>query len=77
MTRRRAPSHKNVCNFFFNNLLADKTPNMLRLCSVTKLKVPFLVLAYVFFYFFIFFYLTYLCFRPPFLAAILDNYLES
>ena len=56
------PSRTNVCNFsyfltyIFSN---DIEPDMLKLCRVTKVKVLFPVLVYVF-------NLTYLNFRPPF-----------
>ena len=38
----------NICNFFNFQLTADITPEMLKLCRVTKEKVFFLVLVYVF-----------------------------
>ena len=47
---RHTPSHTNVCNFFIFQLTffsADITPDMLKLCRVTKVKVLFLVLVYV------------------------------
>ena len=43
---RHTPSHTNVCKFFIFS--ADITPDMLKLCRVTKVKVLFLVLVYVF-----------------------------
>ena len=47
------PSHTNVCKiliFQFSTYIfsADITPEMLKLCRVTKVKVFFLVLVYVF-----------------------------
>ena len=48
---RHTPSHTNVYKFFiFLTYLfsADITPDMLKHCRVTKVKVPFLVLVYVF-----------------------------
>ena len=45
------PSHTNVCKFFNFQLTffsADITPEMLKLCRVTKVKVFFPVLVYVF-----------------------------
>ena len=45
------PNHKNICKFFkFSTYVfsADITPEMLKLCRVTKVKVFFLVLVYVF-----------------------------
>ena len=46
------PSHTNICKFFNFQLTvfsaADITPVMLTLCRVTKVKVFFLVLVYVF-----------------------------
>ena len=45
------PSHKNVCKFFqFLTYIfsADITPEMLKLCRVTKVKVFFLVLVCIF-----------------------------
>ena len=48
---RHTPSHTNVCKFFhFSTYIfsADITPDMLKLCKVTKVKVLFLVLVYVF-----------------------------
>ena len=45
------PSHTNGCNFFqflTYTFSADITPEMLKLCRVTKVKVFFLVLVYVF-----------------------------
>ena len=44
------PSHTNVCNLQFLTYIssADITPEMLKLCRVTKAKVFFLVLVYVF-----------------------------
>ena len=50
--RRHTPSHSNVCKSFIIQLTdifsADITPDMLRLCRITKVKVLFLVLEYVF-----------------------------
>ena len=48
---RGIPSHTNVCKFFIFQLTffsADITPDMLKLCRVTKGKVLFLVLVYIF-----------------------------
>ena len=48
---RRTSSHTNVSKFFIFQLTflsADITPDMLKLCWVTKVKVLFLVLVYVF-----------------------------
>ena len=47
---RHTPSHTNVCKLFFstNFFLADITPDTLKICRVTKVKVLFLVLVYVF-----------------------------
>ena len=48
---RNTPSHTNVCKFFYFSTYifsADITPDMLKLCRVTKVKVLFLVLVYVF-----------------------------
>ena len=49
---RHTPRHTNVCKFFNFQLAlifsADFTPDMLKLCRVTKVKVLFLVLVYVF-----------------------------
>ena len=45
------PSHTNVCKFFQFSIYmfsADITPEMLKLCRVTKVKVFFLVLVYFF-----------------------------
>ena len=45
------PSHTNVCDFFqFSTYIfsADIKPEMLKLGSVTKVKVCFLALVYVF-----------------------------
>ena len=45
------PSHTNVCKFsqFSTHIFsADITPKMLKVCRVTKVKVFFLVLVYVF-----------------------------
>ena len=45
------PSHTNVCKFFQFSIYmfsADITPEMLKLCRVTKVKVFFLVLVYLF-----------------------------
>ena len=59
---RHTPSHTNVCNIFhFSTYIfsADIAPDMLKRFRVTKVKVLFLVLIYVF-------NLTYLNFRPPF-----------
>ena len=49
---RHTPSHTNVCKFFifqltFSQLILHR-PDMLKLCRVTKVKVLFLVLVYVF-----------------------------
>ena len=59
---RHTPSHTNVCKFFIFQLTlffsADITPDMLKLCRVTKLKGLFLVLVYALI-------LTYLNFRLP------------
>ena len=44
------PSNTNVCkfpNFQLTFFTADITPDMLKLCRVTKVKVFFLVLVYV------------------------------
>ena len=60
------PSHTNVCKFFqFSTYMfsADITSEMLKLCRVTKVKVLFLVLVYLFI-------LTYLNFRPSFWRRI-------
>ena len=48
---RHTPSHTNVCKYF--NFLtyifpADITPNILKLCRATKVKVLFPVLVYFF-----------------------------
>ena len=43
---RHTPSHTNVCKFFMFS--ADITPDMLKLCRVTNVKVRFLVLVNVF-----------------------------
>ena len=43
--------HTNICKFFNFQLYifsADITPDMLKLCRVTKVKVFFLVLVYIF-----------------------------
>ena len=40
------PSHTNICKFYIFS--ADITPEMLKLCRFTKVKVFFLVLVYVF-----------------------------
>ena len=53
MTRviRHTPSHTNVCKvFIFSTYIfsADIRPDMLKLCRVTKVKVLFLALVYVF-----------------------------
>ena len=48
---RHTPSHTNVYKFFnFSTYIfsAESTPDVLRLCRVTKAKVLFLVLVYVF-----------------------------
>ena len=46
---RHTPSHTNVCKFFiFQLTFSQLTPDMLKLCRVTKVKVLFLVLVYVF-----------------------------
>ena len=48
---RHTSSHTNVCKFsHFSTYIfsADITPDMLKLCRVTKVKVLFLVLVYVF-----------------------------
>ena len=47
---RHTPSHTNVCKFFFSTYIfsADITPDKLKLCRVTKVKVHFLGLVYVF-----------------------------
>ena len=46
------PSHTNVSKFFDFQLISvfsgDITPEMLKLCRVTKVKVFFLALVYVF-----------------------------
>ena len=42
------PSHTNVCEISSYISYADITPNMLKLCKVTKLKVLFPVLVSVF-----------------------------
>ena len=45
------PSHTTVCKFFQFSIYmfsADITPEMLKLCRVTKVKVFFLVLVYFF-----------------------------
>ena len=45
------PSHTNVCKFFrFSTYMfsADITPEMLKLCSFTTVKVFFLVLVCIF-----------------------------
>ena len=42
---RHTPSHTNVCKFF---IFQPDTPDMLKRCRVTKVKVLFLVLVYVF-----------------------------
>ena len=44
------PSHTNVCFFYFSTYIfsADITSDMLKLCRVTKEKVLFLALVYVF-----------------------------
>ena len=44
---RHTPSHTNVCKFFIFLFSADITPDMQKLCRVTKAKVLFLVLVYV------------------------------
>ena len=45
-------SHTNVCKFFIFQLTlffsADITPDMLKLCRVTKVKGLFVVLVYIF-----------------------------
>ena len=43
---RHTTSHTNVCKFYI--FLAGISPDMLKLCMVTKVKVFFLVLVYVF-----------------------------
>ena len=48
---RHTPSHTNACKFFiFSTYIfsAAITPDKLKLCNVTKVKVLFLVLVYVF-----------------------------
>ena len=47
---RHTPSHTNVCKFFIFQLTffsVDITPDMLKLCRITKVKLLFLVLLYV------------------------------
>ena len=57
-------SYKRLQNFQFSTYIfsADITPEMLKLCRVTKVKVLFLVLVYVFNFD-----------LPEFSAAILDK----
>ena len=50
---KHTPSHTNVCKFFnfqhtFPQLILQITPEMLKLGRVAKVKVLFLVLAFVF-----------------------------
>ena len=46
---RHTPCHTHVCKFFhFSTFSADITPDMLKLCRITKVNVLFLVLVYVF-----------------------------
>ena len=48
---RHTASHTNVCKLFHIStsiFSADVTPDMLKLCRVTKVKMFFLVLVYVF-----------------------------
>ena len=48
---RRTPSRTNVCKFFhFSTYIfaADITPDMLKICRVTKVTVLFLALIYFF-----------------------------
>ena len=42
------PSHTNVCKFSTYIFSADISPEMLKLGRVTKVKVPFLALVFVF-----------------------------
>ena len=48
---RHTLTHTNVCTFFYFSTYifsTDTTPDMLKLCRVTKVKVLLLVLVYVF-----------------------------
>ena len=63
------PSHTNVCKFsqFSTHIFsADITPKMLKVCRVTKVKVFFLVLVYVFNF-------DSFEFRPPFWRRVYTN----
>ena len=42
------PSHTNICKFLAYIFSADISPELLKLYSFTKVKVPYLVLVYVF-----------------------------